>query len=291
MIVGLAAMIGPALDLICQIVAAGIGGVQINRLETHVVAGRTLIRKRRTQSSGLLIALGNFVFRFRQPLVRVLPTDEWIEWERIVGLATRCRAHDDDCLVGSGLVSEKIPGEPLTKLLQTLDADYVQKRAWVKTAACALQEFHRQTFLAANQTEIQLSHADATITNVLIDCSTGQATWFDFDLRHDLDAAASDRQADDLRALLFSTVACCEWGSIEDLVSAVREGYENSRVWNTLTEQVSRTQFRYDLLHLAQLKRAQGACSKKILSRQILELKMLLAASRTMAERDPSAYR
>ncbi len=284
-------MIGLALDLICHIVASGIGRVQINRLETHVVAGRTSIRKRRTISSGLLIALGNFVFRFRQPLVRVLPTNEWIEWERTLNQSQRCASRNDDRSGGRVLVSEKIPGETLAKLLQTADADYRQKLAWVTSAARALQEFHRQTFLDANQAEIHLSHADATITNVLVDCSTGQTTWFDFDLKHDLDIAASDRQADDLRALLFSLVACCEWVSIDELVNAVRDGYQNSPVWNTLTEQVLRTQFKYDLLHLAQLQRAQGACSKKILSRQVLELQTLLATSRTMAEANPSKFR
>jgi hypothetical protein len=70
------------------------------------------------------------------------------------------------------------------------------------------------------------SHGDATARNVLCDVARGRATWIDFETLHDPSRTVAWRQADDLRALLWSAAEatggegyCALCAAILDIVS------------------------------------------------------------------------
>ena len=77
------------------------------------------------------------------------------------------------------------------------------------------------------------------------------ATWFDFDLRHDLNIPAPLRHADDLRALLFSAAHYFSLENLADLVHITKKTYDEGEVWHELARQLNDRWFRLDVFHFA----------------------------------------
>jgi hypothetical protein len=238
--------------------AWGIGFVSVNHIHIDSERSHSII-KTRSIWNWIPLTIGNFVFRFRVPAIRVLPTWEWIEWESAVNSAMRQKSER----IKSGVRTEKLPGEPLGKLLKQTRYSEQQKRGWVELACRALVSLHEIRVGSS-----LLSHADASVSNVMIVRADGQssevgqvragqsATWFDFDLRHDLTAASIDRQADDLRALIFTALVCCQWNDVQSLIDGLKLAYANSEVWAALKQVLANRKLDCDVFHLAQLRRA-----------------------------------
>jgi hypothetical protein len=240
--------------------AWGIGFVSVNHIHIDSERSHSII-KMRSMWNRIPVTIGSFVFRFRDPAIRVLPTREWIEWESAIQSAMGQKSER----IKSGIRSEKLPGEPLAKLLKQTEYSEQQKRDWVVLACRELANLHQIRLDPGN---VHLSHADASVSNVMIVRADGQssevgqvragksATWFDFDLRHDLTAASIDRQADDLRALIFTALVCCRWNDVQSLIDGLKLAYANSEVWAALKQVLANRKLDCDVFHLAQLRRA-----------------------------------
>lgn len=240
--------------------AWGIGFVSVNHVHIDLGQSNSII-KTRSIWNWIPVTIGNIVFRFRDPAIRVLPTSEWIEWE----LAIHSRMGQKCERIRSGIRNAKLPGEPLDKLLKQTQYSEQQKRGWVELACRELASLHRIRLEPGN---VIMSHADASVSNVMIVQADGRsseetqasarpsATWFDFDLSHDLSVAMIERQADDLRALIFTALVCCRWNEVKSLIDGLKIAYASPEVWAALKQIVTGGKLDRDVFHLAQLRRA-----------------------------------
>ena len=209
------------------------------------------------------VKFGNLCFRFRTPRLQVLPKRQWIEWECLLNPSSRIEKD----LWGNQLLLKMLPGQPLESIfaakLKSSASNIEAALDLIGIAAGSLKEFHQRTVNVDGQ-DVLLSHGDASVANVMIDQTLGSGIWFDFDLQHDLAESALTRQADDLRALLFTSAA---WSNIDDIprvVAFLREAWltdatEHQRqVWAELKRLIGDGSLRWDLFHQAQCRRTQA---------------------------------
>lgn len=194
------------------------------------------VEKRRRWYADLLRIPGNFFLWFRKAPVRVLSSKAWRLREKEISNAT----------LGSGCIRmKKLEGTPLDEyLISTIDDE--RKSRSVFAAVKSLFSFH---------TQFNQSHGDASATNVMIVESSGgefSATWFDFDVAH-TGSSEVVNFADDLRALLYTSIYRTQSWQIEDL----RLAYPDEDVWAAFAEITG--SFLFDIFHQAQMLRAKNA--------------------------------
>ena len=266
-----------SLTLLLNFCVAVIQRVCINHVSFVEMEKTERVLKHRVWWSRALIVIGNWVFYFRRPSIRVLPTREWLDWEQAIKLSNRsnkplvtCQRQDRNL---RELITEKICGETLADLLRCNETDETRKLRLIGFATQSLLRLHQRRVAsdsttnskqnpATERSEILLSHADATAQNVMIDLETEIAEWFDFDLQHDLREPAAIRHGDDLRALLFSIIYCCRWNDLQKVVNNVHRNYPTTEVWQALKEQISSRRFRRDIFHQAQIRRSRESHQK-----------------------------
>ena len=240
-----------------------VSGIRVNRTALVSNEDGQWLCKTRAWWGVFPVMIGNFFFRFRRPRLRVLPTRQWMQWEQTLNPSTRI----EKSAGGDKLLLKLLPGQPLESVFaaaledSTFDTETALDLLGVATHE--LKVFHQRTVHFENG-EVLLSHGDASLANVLIDVTLGTAIWFDFDLQHDLSEPALTRQADDLRALLFTSAP---WLSIDDIplvVAFMREAWftdatEHQRqVWAELERLIGDGSLRWDLFHQAQCRRTQA---------------------------------
>ena len=257
------------LNFILQFIAKSIRWVRINRVKLETLNGVAVVRKSRTPFCWPLIAIGNFTFKFRKVPVKVLYTQRWVEWEHSVAHA---RGNDfgnlDDSKIESlgslrrTVIMKRIHGKTLFRIL---DEGNLPRREKLSAAAKAFQsllELHqikvKPPSRNSNGKDVNLSHGDASIQNVIYDSANHSAVWFDFDLRHDLTTPDFQRHADDLRSLLF-TLGWFFADSVDELVKLAIANYPNQVVWSALNELLSKKSFQFDLFHRSQILRSLPA--------------------------------
>ncbi len=244
----------------------GIQFVKINRITFEQRNGKDFVCKSRTPLSAALISTGNFVFRNRRVPIRVLYRSEWIDWEKSVDQAL---GNDSICDLETSskrLLLSRIPGQPLATCMNQTTDD-ATKLQMVAAATAALWNLHQHSLDGW-----PLSHADASVQNVMFDRETGNAQWFDFDLRHPESTKAIARHADDLRALIFTAVIFFTEKSVAQLADIFIQNYPTPEVWSEWIDQ-SPTWFSSDVFHRAQIHRANRSnkSGSKICSRIELE--------------------
>ena len=183
-------------------------------------------RKRRTTWAEILIPPGNWYLRAQGAFSEVLPLRKWVAWEIEVAsrLGRKTRILDDQ----QGLEMPLIPGQSLDELLQA-NLPLTEKLHAVFLSAAALRKLHQIAMPAFNDNDKDstwpLSHGDATCRNVIVDAASGTAGWIDFDMRHRPGLSPLTRQADDLRALLWSSAARLDASAHRNCVAAAIDGY------------------------------------------------------------------
>ena len=250
------------LKFIAGKIAGLIRRVKVNRVTFKSIGDQEFVCKTRHPLSQLLIIPGNIVLRWRKVPVQVLSTGEWIKWERKLAPIQI----DNDRFSPRTLTLARIPGTPLIDILASSDFSVDQKLEFILISVKSLQHFHNRDCEVTEHGSVKLSHGDATVRNVMIDLKLKTATWFDFDLRHDLKVEANARHADDLRALLFSAAHYFPDESLTTLVHLIREIYDQSEVWQKLAQQVSSRWFNLDLFHLAHTRPVNQADIKLVAS-------------------------
>jgi tRNA A-37 threonylcarbamoyl transferase component Bud32 len=204
--------------------------------------------KCRIPGSDRLIAAGNGLMRIQGGLSECLRCREWIEWE--ISIAHLLDRDVRPLHHGMGITLPIIPGVSLAELLKSA-ASLDQKQHGIQLAGRALRDFHQQTVTACGIVDWRLSHGDATCENVIIWGNDNRAAWIDFDMRHRIHVATLDRQADDLRALIWSSAAMLESTDFPDVVEFSCQGYSDPKVIGRMREMTHQTR-RPTLFQLAQ---------------------------------------
>ena len=244
-------------------------GVRVNDLSIRREADGSLrIAKRRRWSSRALIRAGNVYLRWIRADVRVLDDAEWRAKER----EFHRRAYGIECDVDDRgwLILPYRPGVTLARYAAAGRIPLEERLQALATSCRALQTLHRIEIPSLRDGPEPFSHGDATLRNVVLDAEGGLAHWIDLDTAHESGMAALDRHADDLRALLYSSAATFRDASMEDVIRAVRRGYEGSAVWDRLRDRLSRAPIHANAFHLAQARVEAGR--RRRLERLILAL-------------------
>lgn len=157
--------------------------------------GELRVRKRRAVYAPLLVSLGHPLVRILDTGVRVLPQREWEERERLMyeRLYDRSIGIDAD----GTLVLPRLAGRTLATLLEDPALGVSDRQRAIGLAVIALADFHARGF----------THGDAMAENVMVDLEAGIARWFDFETVHDPSRPLVRRRADDVRALLATSLA------------------------------------------------------------------------------------
>ena len=156
--------------------------------------GEPRVRKRRLWYAPMLVWLGGPLVRVLGTGVRVLPQRAWASRERSLYARVHGAAAtvDDD----GTLLLPRLPGETLAALLEDRGMGDAMRMRAINSAAAALADLHRAG----------ITHGDAMAENVMIDVDAGAARWFDFETVHDPRLPLPVRRADDVRALLATTL-------------------------------------------------------------------------------------
>jgi serine/threonine protein kinase len=160
----------------------------------RVIQGEPWVRKNRTFYAPFLISIGGPLVRILDTGVRVLPQREWEERERLMyqqdrGASIRVEADGT-------LVLPRLPGETLATWLENPRLDTSVRKRAIELAVGSLASLHERGF----------THGDAMAENVMVDLDSGAARWFDFETLHDPSRPLAWRRADDVRALLATSL-------------------------------------------------------------------------------------
>lgn len=201
--------------------------------------GQRLVRKHRRFYAPLLIWMSALPVRILDMGVRVLPQRDWEERERRIYRSLHhasIRTDPDGTLILPALAEYT-----LAALLEDPDLDESIRKRVLEHATVALADFHRLGF----------THADAMAENVLIDLEGGIAHWFDFETVHDADRPLVWRRADDVRALLLTSLLRTPHGKRRQTLELILDVYADEAVAQVLAAtftSIWRRSLAYDLL-------------------------------------------
>ncbi len=190
-----------------RILASG----QLHWIRYDRVEGVEIVLKSRRLGSGVAIAVGNLYLRWQRSEVVVLTDHAWLQWEFAVEVATNHGVvlqtppspHENF----RGLISRLCPGRSLRSVLTDPTCSREEQFAAIRWSLVALHQLHRHVADWGHGVRQSISHGDATVNNVIISTHASAATWIDFDTRHRPQLSATDRHADDFRALIFSVAS------------------------------------------------------------------------------------
>ena len=202
--------------------------------------GMPIVRKRRAFYAPLLIRASVPVVKALDAGVRVLRQREWEERERQLHarLGRGAIATTDD----GGLLLPRLPGVTLGALLEDARVDSASRLLAIQRAASSLAEFHRHGF----------THADAMADNVLVTPGSHAAYWFDFETVHEPTRTPAWRRADDLRALLTTTLVQVRHEMRAETLNVLLDAYGDDETSRVMAASVTPVWRRSLTFHLAQ---------------------------------------
>ena len=208
----------------------------------HIIANEEepLVRKHRTVYAPLLVSLGALLVQVLDTGLRVLPQRDWERREtalyrKLYDGVVRVQDH-------GVLVLPFLPGRTLAELLEDEGVVAPVRNRAVERAVVALRELHRQG----------ITHGDAMAENVMVDLEAGAARWFDFETVHDPGRAMSWRRADDVRALIATTVLRVTSAEITEVINLILDTYADDDVTPFLVHSFSAHPQRARPFHLGQ---------------------------------------
>ncbi len=220
------------------------------------VGDLAVILKSRRPLSRFAIVIGNKYLRFQNSEVEILNDQDWLRWEcsiesqmntGVVYLQPPSTYENFH-----GLVSHVCRGQSLRDILVESSFSINQKFEAIGLAMNALFRLHSFEADWGNEVHQSISHGDATVNNVIIDLIAKTSQWIDFDTRHVSHLSALDRQADDMRALLYSVASHLPQQFHCRLVSELVEHKPQRSVVNRLGELLRCQWHRFSAFQLAQ---------------------------------------
>lgn len=164
----------------------------------------TVLRERRFGST-LLVSAANVWLAAQRDRVRFLQLEAWLDHETTMYAA---RGIDVQRTRSHGLIVPCFPGHTLRAHL----ADASHGENAFALALAALLKMH----------ESQLSHGDAHVGNVIVCLNAQKAEWIDFETVHLDKIDPPTRLADDLRALIESSLEGSSVAMAEQLAAIVK---------------------------------------------------------------------
>jgi hypothetical protein len=219
--------------------------VRLNRIQIDRQNG--WVRKKRTRAGAVLAWAGNRYAWMTRERVRVLPAASWRKREAWMFqhlYLSPTRTESDGTLV------MKWMGVPVLHLLQDPDRSAAFRIHLMGDVGRALARLHGTRFDGR-----WVSHADTSMANVTHDEETGLTAWIDFEMVHTPDLSTEERQADDLRGMLFTSLSWFPEPERGPAFQALMEGVAPGPVLlRTLLEQVRSPRLPLDTFHRAQVR-------------------------------------
>ena len=206
---------------LCRVLGAVLRRARYAETKFVLDGGGEVVRKHRVALAPLLVWLGNPLIRWLDTGVRVLQQGEWEEKERLMYRTLHVASIRVD---GRTLVLPRLPGRTLAMLLEDASLDDASRQRGIALAAEALAQLHRRGH----------SHGDAMAENVLVDLEGNVARWIDFETVHDDRRAFEWRKADDVRALLATSVLRVSASRRSGTVQLILDRHGDSAVLPTL---------------------------------------------------------
>jgi serine/threonine protein kinase len=172
--------------------------------------------------------------------VRILPQRAWEArerelYQRLYGSSIRVEADGT-------LVLPWLPRETLANLLDDPAVEEPVRRTAIELAVVALAALHDRG----------ITHGDAMADNVMIDLEANEAYWFDFETVHDAGRPIAWRRADDVRALLTTSLLRSPPARLAETLELVVERYADEEVLRHLGATFASALQRPLPLHLGQ---------------------------------------
>src|SRR5687768_14054455 len=179
--------------------------------------GTLEVRKRRSLYAPLLISSGDLLVRLLDTGMRVLPQREWQDRERLI--YERLYAASIRIEADGTLVLPHLAGQTLASVLEDPALGESARKKAIELAVAALADFHAKGF----------THGDAMAENVMVDLDAGVARWFDFETVHDSGRPMTWRRADDLRALIATSLLRTAAEDFGETLQLVLDVYSDER--------------------------------------------------------------
>ena len=202
--------------------------------------GELQVRKHRLPHAPLLVWMGGGLLRILDTGVRVLSQRDWEAREdrlyrNLHGAPVRVEGSGTLCL-------PRLAGDTLASLLENRSLGETPRREAIRLAVGALAELHHRGF----------THGDAMAENVMIDLAAGEARWFDFETMHDPDRPISWRRADDVRALLATSLLRTSPDHLVETLDLIVDHYADDEVTRLVAARFTSILQRSLTLHLGQ---------------------------------------
>jgi hypothetical protein len=188
--------------------------------EVRIVAADATceVRKRRRFYAPALIRMGDVLVGILNTGVRVLAQREWEARERLL---YRSLGREPVRAQGDGtLVLPCLRGRTLASVLDERELEPGVRANAVEAAVDALRRLHRLGY----------THGDAMAENVLVELDAGVAHWFDFETLHEPHRPLAWRRADDVRALLATTLLRTGRGELAGTLERILDRYADPAV-------------------------------------------------------------
>ena len=225
---------------LCSALGRMLRAARYSEVRIESEGGELRVRKRRLWHAPLLVWLARPLATSLDTGVRVLPRRDWEEQERRLYLSLCGAAVWSDR--GGELVLPRLSGETLATLLEDRALAEPARSSAIQLAARALAAFHRRGF----------THGDAMAENVLIDRAAGAAQWFDFETAHDPSRPIDWRRADDVRALVGTSLLRAAPEQVAGALRLILDAYADVEVTRRLAATFSSAWQRPLAFHLAQ---------------------------------------
>jgi hypothetical protein len=233
-------------------------------------SARRFVLKRRRWYAPAVIFAGNTYIRILGLHIRVLQNREWLRRE--ADLYRRLYAEQVAVRPGGWMEVPCIGGDLAVYLANPAHSSASKMEA----LRCATRELLRIHAITVEEggTSRTFSHGDAGVRNVAYAPNEGRAHWFDFEVVHASECSDEWRQADDLRALLFSALACLPESLARNAIDVVLRAYPKEPVLKALLERIASGILDVDTYHLAQLQIAPALHARLValLSRRLTQI-------------------
>ena len=202
--------------------------------------GGVQVRKRRLLHAPVLVWLGGGLLRILDTGVRVLAQRDWEanearHYRDLYGASVRVEGGRTLCL-------PHLAGATLASLLEHRTIDDPARTEAIRLAVVALAGLHARG----------ITHGDAMAENVMVDLGTGVARWFDFETVHDPDRPVAWRRADDLRALLATSLLRTPPHEVARILDLILAHYADDDVTRLVAARFTPRPQRALVLHLGQ---------------------------------------
>lgn len=239
-----------------RLIGMVLGTIRLHQVDFLSVGNVDVVQKQRRIFACLAIPIGNvFQVLTRSPHF-ALSTRRWLAWERAIENSARQRLLlTESCDVLRQrfvLTCRRVPGSPLSQILADGSYSLVSKLDAFRIALKALLRLHAVSADWGRGVQQSISHGDATASNVVVDLNHGSACWIDFETRHDPRLAKADREADDLRSLVYSAAVFLPVSSFSNLAHVLLHADIHSAILQRFEQRLTTEWILLTPFHLAQ---------------------------------------